>query len=355
MGRAPTTGVTVRARLLADGVENPVNARALLDAAAMFGIPCLFRDTRDLEAQWDSRRGGLLPLIDPDLSMATLAPFIAVENVPGAVPVYDAPRPRDGSSIVVGNERMGVRGDLLRLAERCVEMPMAGRGINTLNVASAAAVALFYLLAGDRRPMRQPPQPGRRRPALLLAAPTDHVEIGSSIRTAAAFGWRSLGLDDRHGVWFGVSRAARTEGRAAARTHRNATRILPMRPDGPLGFKRVVVAGAGVDGRRIFDVDLGGERDTLLVIPDEDGMGEVDWASLGRRIEFARVEIPVANFPYRYRLMASIVLAEAARQIGRPAKAGRPAPRRGLTYESALEIIAAGAGETVSPAELRTY
>jgi len=54
-------------------------------------------------------------------------------------------------------------------------------------------------------------------------------------------------------------------------------------------------------------------------------------------------------------LIASIVLAEAARQIGRPTVAGRPAPRRGLTYESALEIVASGAEDMASPAELRTY
>jgi tRNA G18 (ribose-2'-O)-methylase SpoU len=355
MGRAPTNGVTVRTRLLGDGVENPANARALLDAAATFGIDCLFRDTKDLGARWHASRGGPLPVIDPDVSIAALVPFVAVENVGGAVSVYEAPRPREGSSIVVGNERLGVRGDLLRMAEQFVAIPMAGRGVNTLNVASAAAVALFYLLRGERRPLRLTGQPERRRPAVLLAAPTDHVEAGSAIRSAAAFGWRAVGLDDRHRVWFGVSRAARTEGRAAARSHRNATRILPMRIDSAIGFKRIVVAGARFDGRPVSEVNLAGGRDTLLVIPDEDGVGKVDWSSVGGRIESARIDLPVADFPYRYRLIASIVLAEAARQIGRPAVAGRPAPRRGLTYESALELIAAGAQDVVSPVELRTY
>jgi tRNA G18 (ribose-2'-O)-methylase SpoU len=355
VGRAPDAGVTGEARLVGDGVENPANARALLDAAAMFGIPCLFRDTRGLEALWDTDRGGLLPLVDPHNPIESLAPLVAVENVTGAVPVYDAPKPRRGSSIVVGNERLGIRGDLLRVADQCVQIPTASRGVNTLNVASAAAVALFYLLATDRRPTRQSPQPVRRRPAVLLAAPTDHVEVGSAIRTAAAFGWRSVGLDDRHSVWFGVSRAARTEGRAAARTHRNATRVLPLRAEGSLGFKRIVLAGTRVDGRPILEVDLAGGRDTLLVIPDEDGIGEGEWGSLGGRMDFARVELPVSTFPYRYRLVASIVLAEAARQIGRPAALGRPAPRRGLTYQSTLEVAAAGGGEVVSPSELRDY
>ena len=347
--------MTVAAQLLGDGIENPANAQALLDVAAMFGIDCRFRDTRSLTARWDAGRGGDLPLVERDVEIASLAPLVAVENAPGAVSIHDAPRPRAGSSFVVGNERLGIRGDLLRMADLCVEIPTAGRGVNTLNVAAAAAVALFYLLTGDGRPMRRSPQPERRRPAVLLAAPTDHVEAGSAIRSAAAFGWRSVGLDDRHAVWFGVSRAARTEGRAAARTHRNPTRVLPMRTESSHGFKRVVVAGAGVDGRRILDVDLAGGRDTLLVLPDEDEAGEFDWASLGGRTEFAHVELPATSFPYRYRLVASIVLAEAARQIGRPAVAGRPAPRRALSYESALEVAAAAGAEVVWPAELRAY
>jgi hypothetical protein len=128
-----------------------------------------------------------------------------------------------------------------------------------------------------------------------------------------------------------------------------------MRAKGLLGFKRIVVAGAGIDGRRISEVDLAGGRDTLLVVPDEEGMAEVDWGSLGGRTDYAHVELPAATFPYRYRLAASIVLAEAARQVGRPAAPGRPAPRRGLTYESALEVAAAGGGEVVWPAELRDY
>jgi hypothetical protein len=44
----------VTARLVGDGVENPANARALLDAAAMFAIPCLFRDSRGLAQRWSA-------------------------------------------------------------------------------------------------------------------------------------------------------------------------------------------------------------------------------------------------------------------------------------------------------------
>jgi hypothetical protein len=126
-----------------------------------------------------------------------------------------------------------------------------------------------------------------------------------------------------------------------------------MPADRPAAFDRVVVAGTRVEGRPLRAIDLAGGRDTLLVMPDEDG-GEIDWAALGRRIEFARVDVPSHESAYRYRLVASIVLAEAARQVGRPAVVARRA-RRGLTYESALDVVASGAGELVWPEQLRAY
>jgi tRNA G18 (ribose-2'-O)-methylase SpoU len=328
-----------------------------MDAAAMFAVPAMFRDTHSLAESWSTDLGGgHLPLVEATALLRELLPIIAIENAPGSSSVYDASLPQGYPSIVVGNERRGIRGDVLRAASACVDIPMPGHGINTLNVASAAAVALFYLLASERRPMRKVARPEQRRPGLLLVAPSDHVEAGSVLRSAAAFGWRAVGLDDSKLVWFGVPRAVRTEGRAAARSHRNAIRVLPMRAEGPLGFARVVVAGAAVDGPLLHRVDLAAGRNTALVIPDEGLERRDEWRSLAPKVEFARVALPAENFPYRFRLVASIVLAEAARQIGRAA-AAEPIrrPRRGLTYESALTAAATAEADVVLPKDLREY
>lgn len=349
--------MTERARLIGDGIENPANARALMDAAAMFAVSAMFRDTHSLAESWSADLGGgHLPIVEATELLSELLPIVAIENAPESSSVYDASLPEGCPSIVVGNERRGIRGDVLRAASACVDIPMPGRGINTLNVASAAAVALFYLLASAHQPMRQARRPEQRRPGLLLVAPADHVEAGSVLRSAAAFGWRAVGLDDSERVWFGVPRAARTEGRAAARSHRNAARVLPMRAEGPLGFARVVVAGAEVDGPLIHRVDLAGGRNTLLVLPDEGQERRDEWRTLAPKVEFARVALPAEHFPYRYRLVASIVLAEAARQIGR-AVAAEPTrrPRRGLTYESALTVAATAEADIVLPKDLREY
>jgi hypothetical protein len=322
----------------------------------MFGIDCLFRDTRGLKRAWSTELGGgELPAVD-SIPIAELLPIVAVENAPSARSIYDADLPSGRPSIVVGNERLGIRGDLLRAAGTCVEIPMSGRGVNTLNVAAAAAVAMYYLLAETRGPNRQARGSSRRRPALMLLAPADHVEAGSVMRSAAAFGWRSLALDDRLHTWFGVSRAERTEGRAAARSHRNATRVIPMSADGVIGFRRVVVAGGRVDGPPLRRVDLAGGPNCLLVLPDEEQSDQPNWDRLGPNVEFARVDLPTTTYPYRYRLTASIVLAEAARQLG-PVVAGVKwdRRRRGLTYESAFLAASTAVIDSVSPGELRTY
>lgn len=348
--------MSTQVQLVGDGIERPANARAMIDAAAMFQMTCAFRDTQALAAQWSDKRGGPLPLVETARLLAELLPIVAVENVPGATPVYEAGLPLGRPTIVVGGERHGIRGDVLRAATRCVEIPVASRRMNTLNVAAAAAVAMFYLTGGRRHAARQSVQPELRRPALLLLGPEDHVEAGSTIRSAAVFGWRTVGLDDRRCVWFGAPRAAVAEGRAAARSHRNAIRVAPMPATGHLGFDRVVVAGARVDGPPLHRMDLAGGRSTLLVVPDEEVASTADWKTLGSRIDVARVPLPATTFPYRYRLVASIVLAEVARQIGMPAGARpRPRGRRSLSYESAIDTAAAAPADVVTFEQLLVY
>src|SRR5712691_10244073 len=85
--------MTLSVRLVGDGVENPANARALMDAAAMFGAACAFRDTRGLLAAWDAERGGELDLIDTTNLIDQQWPIVAVENTLGASIVYGATLP----------------------------------------------------------------------------------------------------------------------------------------------------------------------------------------------------------------------------------------------------------------------
>jgi tRNA G18 (ribose-2'-O)-methylase SpoU len=206
--------------LIGDGIENPANVATLANAAAMFSADLV------LHERGKGNPTGFTTTRIESLSATQIAtyfsPLIALENGATSSSIYGfhlphGPRP----ALVAGNERYGIGRDLLAAAQSRVEIPMFGRRLDTLNVGAAAAVALYYLMRNGGQAMKSTSSPARRRPEVLLLAPSDHIEAGSTIRSAGAFGWEHLLLEDRLGVWFGVERARVNEARAAARRSRN--------------------------------------------------------------------------------------------------------------------------------------
>src|SRR6185295_888236 len=110
--------VSGQARLVGDGLDNPGNARALADAAAMFGIPLLLRGGRAAT--------GVSPVTIVDMAtLLHMRPIVAVENVRGAEPVFASRLPTGSPTIVVGNERRGIASEVLRTAATCVQIPLS--------------------------------------------------------------------------------------------------------------------------------------------------------------------------------------------------------------------------------------
>jgi tRNA G18 (ribose-2'-O)-methylase SpoU len=347
--------------LVGDGIENPWNARTLVDAAAMFGTRCLFRDRAGLAGVWAETVPAAPPLslVSPADLARDYTPVIACDNLPGAADVYGfRPAPGPRPALVVGNERRGIARDVQALATQAVQIPMFGRRLDCLNVAAAAAVVLYYLARGGGGRLQRSTHPERRRPALLLVGPTDHVEVGSAIRSAGAFGWEQLLLDDRAGVWFGSNRAQRTEGRAAARRNRNPIHLIPAAAGSKLLFDEVCVVTLRRGGTALHRASLAGGPRQLVVIPDEMGVNadQEDWERLGKRVRFVQLDAPAAEFAYRYRLVATIALAEVARQVGqRPRVPLVRAARERVIYDRALALLAAEVGEVVYLDELGDY
>jgi len=344
--------------LVGDGIENPGNARTLLAAAGMFRTACVFRDRAGLADSW---RG------EPPLSLVLsaelaehYAPLIACDNLPGAADVYGfRPAPGPRPALVVGNERRGLAHDIRTLATQAVQVPMFARTKrNCLNVAAAAAVALHYIARGGGGKLQHSAHPERRRPTLMLVGATEAVEVGSAIRSAGAFGWERILLDDRAGVWFGANRVIRSEGRAAARRGRNPIHLVPAASAGKAGYDEVCVVGLGRGDMPLHRASLAGGPRQLVVIPDESGvqLERQDWERLGKRVRFVRVDVPGVEFAYHYRLVASIALAEMARQVGqRPRVALGPPVREKVVYDRVLELLAQEGGELVYLEDLVDY
>ena len=249
--------------------------------------------------------------------------------------------------MAVGNERRGLSIRTLERADETLVIPTQSRTVRTLNVAAAAAVAGWYVLRGSG-PQAHARRPDVRRPALLIVG-SDHVEVGSSFRSAAAFGFRDVLLDDRGAGWFGGSAATRREARGAARRHKNPLRVhratmadlarfddvLVVLESGkqiPLQAKRVA------RGRRqLVVVGLGG--DDVDKLP----AASIEVASLGLA---AGVSAPL-------RFVASITLAEIARQVGRRRRGppGVPAPK----FEAAVKLRTPEDVVFVDPSRLLSY
>lgn len=305
--------------LIGDGIENPGNVEALQAVASLFAWDCAFLDgARAAGSSPATAHPGAL-MLSPDALTADFAPIIALENTADADDLYGfQPPPGARLALIVGNERKGISREVLDRAYQTVRIPMASQQINTVNVAAAAAIALYYLSCGGGGRLRTRPNPQRSRPELLIASPGDPIELGSVIRSAAAFGWQRLFVDDRHGAWFGTDRVTRSLGRGAARRGRNDIHVIPAAVNRPHGFAEACIVTAGGEGEPLDRVDLarGPEQLVMIVDPSSAEPAAAELAQLARRIRRVRLDFPGPRIAHNFRLTASIVLAEVARQVG---------------------------------------
>jgi tRNA G18 (ribose-2'-O)-methylase SpoU len=343
--------------LVGDGIENPANAIIMTHAAAMFGATCRFRDTKGLNQNiGDSTAAG--PAFNPITSaeiQTRHSRIIAFDNLPGARDIYGF-RAGHNFAVLVGNERRGLSHGLASLATDRVHVPMISRRINCLNVAAASAVALYYLCAPPVGPTAVRKDPRSRRPELMLLGARDHFELGSTIRSAAGLGWERAFIEDPHSVWFECDRAIRAEGRAAARRARNEILLVPCPTGATYNYPQAIVVTCQKIGVPLHRANFVGGPNQLVVIPDESQMDvtTADWSRFGPDIKFAHLSLANTEFPYHYRLVATIALAEISRQVGRRA-AKVPAGPRPPIYDYNLGKIAGTAGELIALDDLMSF
>jgi tRNA G18 (ribose-2'-O)-methylase SpoU len=344
--------------LVGDGIENPANALTMIHAAAMFGAECRFRDTKGLAHSLPGT--GLTQETFVQTTGTEIRALheriLAFDNLPGARELYGFHAGLD-FAVLVGNERRGLSHEFASLATDQVHVPMVSRRINCLNVAAASAVALYYLNSPPVGPMAVRKDPRSRRPELLLLGAADHLELGSSIRSAAAFGWERAFIEDSHRAWFGSDRATRSQGRAAARRGKNEILLVPCPPQAAFQYPRATVITCQRIGVPLHRAKFAGGPGQLVVLPDEShgSSSAEDWSRFGRQVDFAHLQLPTTEFTYHYRLVATIALAEISRQVGRrPAVKALPGPRPPI-YDSALEYLAQTAGELLTFEDLLGY
>ena len=204
--------------------------------------------------------------------------------------------------------------------------PDAGPWRDTLNVATAAAVALYYLLDATVAARHAPRGPSRTARRCCSPRPaTTSRRAAHCVRRRRSAGSASRSTTVRR---CGSARRARSAPRPEPPRAATVTRCGWCRPATPGRAARQPGRRLRTGRRRAAAAPHRPDRPgTVLVIPDTDG-----WEPRPGT-EFARVAVPgVAG---RYRLLTGIVLAEAARQLGiRAAAVPRP-PRRGMSSAAA--------------------
>jgi len=111
-------------------------------------------------------------------------------------------------------------------------------------------------------------------------------------------------------------------------------------------------------GAPLHQADLAQGPPQVIIIPDETAveLEREDWGRFARDVRFVHLSVPAQEFVYHYRLIATITLAEVARQVGQQARPGLIRPKRHEPlYDRALKLLSEKQGETVFLEELENY
>jgi TrmH family RNA methyltransferase len=147
----PLPAALERDALYLDGIQEPGNAGALLRVAAAAGVEHVFAAT-GTTALWapKSLRAGqgahfrlkLFEGVTADAAAASFRGAWIAAAAHDAEPLWDARLPAGPVGWVLGAEGQGVSSAMLKLCGSRIRIPLAA-GVESLNVAAAAAVCLF--------------------------------------------------------------------------------------------------------------------------------------------------------------------------------------------------------------------
>lgn len=242
-----------------------------------------------------SLQDGGLPRIDELLPQFDYV--IACETTKRSRAVYDYAVPCGHLAVIVGNERRGIPNRLLKKADQVVSIPMLGRGMSSVNVAVAAAIVLYALDRDFGRKCVRPSALSCRDVDVLVLGPANPSELGSLLRSAWAFGWQRVFLDDRNGVWFTKDRPTVLAGRAAARREVNPLVVAPYEQIDLREYDRVVVCDGESQGTPLSRFSLPDPSKMLLVYGDGNLPG--DFTVAAERI-FVDHAVPKARACFRH-------------------------------------------------------
>jgi hypothetical protein len=235
------------------------NLPLLENAAHISGAECIFASSGNNSI---ASINGVASL---DEVLQSFRNIIACEIIRDSINIFTFPAPREHTAVLVGNEQTGIPRPVLKKADSIVSIPMVGTGMSSVNVAVSAATALYVLSKDLGRRKKVKGKLAQRDVDILINAPEDPHELGSLLRSAWAFGWRRVFLNDPSGVWFSKDKNTVIESRAAARSFKNPLVVLPIEKIDSKVYDQVVVCDESPEGRRLSRFRIPDCRKLLVV------------------------------------------------------------------------------------------
>ncbi len=237
---------------------------------------------------------------------------VACEVTEQSRSVYDFAAPRGHLGVIVGNERNGIPGRILKKVSRVVSIPMLGRGLSSVNVAVAAAVILYVVERDLGRKRCNTSALSHRDVDILMHGPSDPSELGSLLRSAWAFGWQRVFLADRNGAWFVKDREIVLAGRAAARCESNRIVVSPREQLDSRNYDHVIVCSGERRGTALSRFSLPDQGKVLVIYGDDDLLLETKEPTERIYVDHAACAVDA-----RFRHAGSILLSMISQRLRR--------------------------------------
>jgi tRNA G18 (ribose-2'-O)-methylase SpoU len=278
--------------LIGVDIEGAWNRPLLLNAAAISGCECTFAQSATPEPHLSVQSAADADTTRLQEELHRSSQVLVCELTRNSVGVYDLPAPRQRTLIIVGNEERGVPRSVMKRADHVISVPMACRGLSSLNVAVAAAVILYSLTHDLARRRRVRSGLKVQSVDILIAAPSDPHELGSLLRSVYSFGWRRVFLSDPHSIWFSSDPAIILQGRAAARRAKNLLAVLPAAKLNLAHYDAVITCRQHQEGSPLSRLRLPECGRLLIVFGESDERDDLEDHSLRVTVDHADRAIP---------------------------------------------------------------
>jgi tRNA(Leu) C34 or U34 (ribose-2'-O)-methylase TrmL len=308
-GNFPDDNMKTRYTLVGFEIEGEWNVPLLVNAAEMSGASLLLAESRIPFSATGIVNGSMVGI---DEVLNQFDQVLACETTVKSRPVYEFAMPRGHVGLIVGNERNGIPGKLLKRVHQVISIPMLGKGSSSVNVAVAAAIILYVAERDLGRKRLRSVALTHRDVDVLVFGPSDPSELGSFLRSAWAFGWQRVFLSDPGGAWFTNDRQTILAGRAAARNEVNRLVVCPREQLNFGDYDQIVVCDKTRSGDPLSRFALRNQGKVLLVYGDAD-----ESLDAGESVQQIYVDHAATTVDPCFRHAGSILLSVVSQQLRR--------------------------------------